>query len=32
MRAVHVYMYTSSGYRVVTGQATLLPPHLDQPL
>lgn len=32
MRAVHVYMYTSSGYRVVTGQTTLLPPHLDQPL
>jgi ketosteroid isomerase-like protein len=32
MRAVHVYMYTSSGYHVVTGQATLLPPHLDQPL
>jgi len=32
MRAVHVYMYTSSGYRVVTGQTTLLPPHIDQPL
>ncbi len=32
MRAVHVYMYTSSGYRVVTGQTTLMPPHIDQPL
>jgi ketosteroid isomerase-like protein len=32
MRAVHVYMYTSSGYRVVTGQTTLLPPLIDQPL
>jgi len=32
MRTVHVYMYTSSGYRVVTGQTTLLPPHIDQPL
>jgi ketosteroid isomerase-like protein len=32
MRAVHVYMYTSSGYRVVTGQTTMLPPHIDQPL
>jgi ketosteroid isomerase-like protein len=32
MRSVHVYMYTSSGYRVVTGQTTLLPPLIDQPL
>ena len=32
MRAVHVYMYTSSGYRVVTGQTTMLPPHIDLPL
>jgi ketosteroid isomerase-like protein len=32
MRVVHVYMYSSAGYRVVTGQTTLLPPHLEQPL
>ena len=32
MRVVHVYLYTSGGYRVVTGQATLLPPYHDQPL
>jgi ketosteroid isomerase-like protein len=32
MRAAHVYLYTSSGYRVVTGQTTLLPPYIDQPL
>ena len=32
MRVVHVYMYSSEGYHVVTGQTTLLPPHIDQPL
>jgi hypothetical protein len=32
MRVMHVYMYTASGYRVVTGQTTLLPPYLSQPL
>jgi hypothetical protein len=32
MRVMHVYIYTSGGYHVVTGQATLLPPYHDQPL
>jgi ketosteroid isomerase-like protein len=32
MRVMHVYMYTSGGYRVVTGQTTLLPPYVQQPL
>ena len=32
MRVMHVYMYTSGGYHVVSGQTTLLPPLLDQPL
>jgi ketosteroid isomerase-like protein len=32
MRSVHVYVYTGGGYHVVTGQTTLLPPHIDQPL
>ena len=32
MRVTHVYMYTGSGYRVVTAQTTLLPPYLQQPL
>jgi ketosteroid isomerase-like protein len=32
MRVMHVYMYGSGGYHVVSGQATLLPPLLDQPL
>lgn len=32
MRVLHVYIYTSRGYHVVTGQTTLLPPLLDQPL
>ena len=32
MRVTHVYMYTGSGYRVVSGQTTLLPPYLQQPL
>ena len=32
MRAMHVYMYTSSGYRVVTAQVTSMPPLLEQPL
>ncbi|HXN51717.1 MAG TPA: nuclear transport factor 2 family protein [Candidatus Acidoferrum sp.] len=32
MRVLHVYMYAGGGYRVVTGQATLLPPYVDQPL
>jgi ketosteroid isomerase-like protein len=32
MRVVHVYMYTGGGYHVTSGQTTLLPPHLDQPL
>lgn len=32
MLAMHVYVYTSSGYHVVTGQTTLLPPYPQQPL
>ena len=32
MRVMHVYMYGSGGYHVVSGQTTLLPPLLDQPL
>ena len=32
MRVTHVYMYTGSGYRVVSGQTTLLPPYIQQPL
>jgi ketosteroid isomerase-like protein len=32
MRVMHVYMYTSGGYRVVSGQTTILPPNLEQPL
>ena len=32
MRVTHVYMYTGSGYRVVSGQTTLLPPYVQQPL
>jgi ketosteroid isomerase-like protein len=32
MRVMHVYIYTSGGYHVVTGQTTLLPPYGDQPL
>jgi len=32
MRVMHVYIYTSGGYHVVTGQTTLLPPYHDQPL
>lgn len=32
MHVLHVYVYTGTGYHVVTGQTTLLPPYLDQPL
>jgi ketosteroid isomerase-like protein len=32
MRVMHVYMYTGSGYRVVSAQTTLLPPYIQQPL
>jgi ketosteroid isomerase-like protein len=32
MRVMHVYIYTSGGYHVVTGQTTLLPPYFQQPL
>jgi hypothetical protein len=32
MRVMHVYMYTAGGYRVVSGQTTLLPPYSQQPL
>ena len=32
MRVMHVYMYTSGGYHVVSGQTTILPPNLEQPL
>ena len=32
MLAMHVYVYTSSGYHVVTSQTTLLPPYPPQPL
>ena len=32
MRVLHVYVYGPGGYHVVTGQTTLLPPFVDQPL
>jgi ketosteroid isomerase-like protein len=32
MRVMHVYMYSGGGYKVVTGQTTLLPPYFQQPL
>lgn len=32
MLVMHVYLYTGSGYHVVAGQTTLLPPYLEQPL
>lgn len=32
MRVVHVYLYGEGGYRMVTAQATLLPPYIEQPL
>jgi ketosteroid isomerase-like protein len=32
MRMIHVYMYGSAGYRVIAGQATLLPPFTELPL
>jgi hypothetical protein len=32
MLVMHVYVYTASGYRVVSGQTTLLPPYPPQPL
>jgi ketosteroid isomerase-like protein len=32
MHTLHVYVYVSGGYRVVAGQATLLPPYVEQPL
>jgi hypothetical protein len=32
MLAMHVYVYTQSGYHVVTSQTTLLPPYPPQPL
>jgi hypothetical protein len=32
MLAIHVYVYGPSGYKVVTGQTTLLPPYPEQPL
>jgi hypothetical protein len=30
MRVIHVYIYAGGGYRVVTGQTTLLPPFGEQ--
>jgi hypothetical protein len=32
MQVMHVYLYGPSGYRVVVGQTTLLPPYPQQPL
>jgi ketosteroid isomerase-like protein len=32
MRVLHIYLYTARGYRVVSSQATLMPPYLEQPL
>ena len=32
MRVIHVYVYGSSGFRVVTSQATPLPPYGQEPL
>jgi ketosteroid isomerase-like protein len=32
MRAMHVYFYTTSGYRVISSQTTLLPASAQQPL
>jgi hypothetical protein len=32
MRVIHVYINTSRGWRVVSGQITLLPPGAQQPL
>ena len=32
MLVMHVYVYGPGGYRVVTGQTTLLPPYPQQPL
>jgi ketosteroid isomerase-like protein len=32
MRVMHIYMYSSGGYHVVTMQTTLLPPFPQQPL
>jgi ketosteroid isomerase-like protein len=32
MRAMHVYFYTTGGYRVISSQATLLPASAQQPL
>ena len=32
MRAIHVYLNTASGWRVVSGQTTNLPPDVQQPL
>jgi hypothetical protein len=32
MLVMHVYVYSPSGYRVVSGQTTLLPPYPQQPL
>ena len=32
MRVMHIYVYGGGGYRVATGQITLLPPYFQQPL
>ncbi len=32
MRVIHVYIYTTRGWKVVAGQATQLPPNVTQPL
>lgn len=32
MRVIHVYVNTSNGWKVVSGQATLLPPYTPEPL
>jgi ketosteroid isomerase-like protein len=32
MRVLHVYLYSGGGYHVISGQVTLLPPFVDQPL
>jgi ketosteroid isomerase-like protein len=32
MRVLHVYLYSGGGYHVISGQVTLLPPFVEQPL
>ena len=32
LRVIHVYIYTTRGWKVIAGQATQLPPNVTQPL